>query len=291
MEVRDVGQKMSHCCPPYSADMIIITVTIIIIVIISHFGGRERSGREDAKTQLEIVPGWWGFLIAFYYGKYQASTKIEKCSEPPCPDHLTPTIVSILQFWSHLCSYSPPHFSSRIFWKERLLQSSMVVGFWVVIVFDSPEFCSLCTEICIFLLDFQNCCTFKVLNLWAPLFSHLQKGAASRSQGPHIYNMLMPALAQCSCCSLRCYCWGAGFAFRLLPTIWAALLRPAVLLPCGLTPCCIWQVYAHCTVRAQALCCGWGGPAPAPGFSVSTSVRWDYHGTHSIGLFCTNGTK
>lgn len=57
MEVRDVGQKMSHCYPPYSADMIIITVTIIIIVIISHFGGRERSGREDAKTQLEIVPG------------------------------------------------------------------------------------------------------------------------------------------------------------------------------------------------------------------------------------------
>lgn len=55
--MRDVGQKMSHCCPPYSADMIIITVTIIIIVIISHFGGRERSGREDAKTQLEIVPG------------------------------------------------------------------------------------------------------------------------------------------------------------------------------------------------------------------------------------------
>lgn len=38
MEVRDVGQKMSHCCPPYSADMIITTITIIIIVIIGHFG-------------------------------------------------------------------------------------------------------------------------------------------------------------------------------------------------------------------------------------------------------------
>lgn len=113
-EVRE-DPRWSHCLPLFC--WYYCYYNYYKIELKSVTWGRERSGREDAKTLLDCSCVM-RFLKIFSLWKISNIMEIEKYNELPFADHSASTIVSILLFWSHLSNRPPPLFFPRIFWRK-----------------------------------------------------------------------------------------------------------------------------------------------------------------------------